>query len=335
MLWFVFGLLSCVECSGLPNDITVIYPLGGQIPVEFSSSADPSVVVNDRISLESDSSPQHNRYLTAHYRAAYDPRYSHQGIAASDYIDADTMVIGSSFRASVDVRVPLSHSVARSFIMPIGSGSRFLEQVGHFLITPHSHNESMLVINPSNIFDYAYERSFMFAEIIENGPGLRFNSSIKLLRGEHFEVIPLDSQTEVGSAIVHETTLRFDGGKTFYLPREIVNAFVGECERLGLIDPDNNYPLLIIPDGERQTIMNLLPIIIVEIGNVFNPDVLAIGPDDYLQKRSALYSYESRIASRRNDETIELGQGLVNKLTIYIDGTNGRIGFADPILEMM
>ena len=156
--------------STVAHDIFISFPMGESIPVQLFSSSEPLLTIHDRVVLDSDTINPVPLLTTP-----FDPRRyirdEPEPIVFQDFfVDVDTVLIGgglSTFRGSVRVPIPLFESAVHSLTMSLRMDSEFLDQVGHFLITPTSSNESLMVINPSNHLDYALERVFVFVPIDE------------------------------------------------------------------------------------------------------------------------------------------------------------------------
>ena len=158
-----------------------------------------------------------------------------------------------------------------------------------------------------------------------------------VVNGDDNDLVSLGTNIVASSRESRETILNLKPTGLTYLPNSIIQAFRAEAQRLGLRGANfglSRNMILTIPASEVDTIMTSLPKIVLEMGCENERNVIAFSPKDYLRKlRHSSDSYLVEIAARSNDELIEIGRPLLDKVVLYIDGINRRIGFADPILE--
>ena len=302
--------------------------------------------------------PSINRYVSGYASLHLSPTVMGFSSGSSDDVDDTHGVQASEIRIANTTtlryryRVPINWDNEDTPTAHISADftSDFLNQVGSYLITPVSHNEGLLVLNPTQPGIYAYNGELLYArssheEILQVFAGILVVPANR--RDEPPSTVPLTSlsRCSIVTGRVDDDDYdenEFSSTERIRLPPAEWGYFVRELERVGLISESQllreriSLDQTIEVDAERfEELVDELPSLqfVVELVNGSQAGIYRVEPRDYFTldydnpQTGRLTVYTSPFPS------CELGKRFLKSVVMHVDGRNHMIGFGDPLIE--
>ena len=226
--------------------------------------------------------------------------------------------------------------------------SDFLHQVGSYLMTPVSHSEGLIVINPVQPEIYAYNGELFYARSTHQEM-LQIMTAIKVVPGDRRDEPP----SPIPLTNFHRCSISTgqhddeeDDLESIWLPPTVWDTFMNELTRLGVVSESarlrnrNSFDRTIQVEASlaESTILDRLPSIqfFVELVNGSQAAIHQVYPREYFalhrSSRGApttglLLVFTSPIPY------CELGKRFLKNVVMHVDGRNRLIGFGDPLIE--
>ena len=227
-----------------------------------------------------------------------------------------------------------------------GPDSFFASQVQGFVVAPVSPTEGVLVINPPNPSQYAYEGEMFYTPLVPTPDHMRIHRSAGYWTVDAV-VRFVDDEIDV-STPVFEAVSRYhacaigDFSQYFRLPGNFVTSFLNMLISRGIRyerrDQHIESNLIRLYDITEETVLSLPWIQFVsrtDQGVEFA--IFELGPHEYARPATNLQpnTWELLIIELFDrPDHCTINQYIVNKLAIHYDVANQRIGFGEPLNEI-
>ena len=272
--------------------------------------------------------------------------------AARSYIRSRGLIISEGlpnieFDRPVEVLDRTFEHYSPTIYLNAGPGTDFARSCqGGFLIAPTSATENMLMINPSNVTEHAFEGQVFYAPhvLLHRRAHLptastpwSVNIAIRLTSNgdtASSQVIPIEQFTPCA--------LAFDSpSDKLAVPERVFSDLLRRIERQVIrVHRGDNYRVsldAITHRGYRERLRNLPDIEFVLLGE--NGQQIHIGsmsPDEYIAPRHSLYGYHLTIKSHYPDAPnfCSIDSRILKNLLLHFDTQNNRIGFGEPLVDL-
>jgi len=193
-----------------------------------------------------------------------------------------------------------------------------------FLIYPSSQTEDVLVLNPSNATDYAYEAQIAYTPMVVDASivypihtAVRLSDSSESLTNHEFirsRIFLNDGYVVLPSRMRHQLLPRIAS-------MGIQTSVIPGSHRIAVHDVDPNR-------------LNSLPSlqVIIRAQDGLLTQIALIEPIDYMRPTGVPTVYE--IVFEYAENRFSLSIRLIQNLLIHFDYLNNRIGFGDPLVEL-
>ena len=239
-----------------------------------------------------------------------------------DFVREHT-VLNSSSATENDFRI----------VLPGGCGSAMSRDVQSFLLTPVSETEDIFVLNPTNASQYAFEGQIFYTNmtrgvLVSLWP---IHAAVRVSSGSSSVLTP-EEYMPFGLAMMD-----FD---TLFLPRHLRPDIVRSLDELG-IDHSNTTGIgrfsnsFEIYNMDITRLAAALPsievLISTDTGEIVQ--IARIDPIDYIAGTDDPTTFRVQFGSGL--ACFSITPRFYKNLVIHFDTQNGRVGFADPLVELL
>ena len=217
--------------------------------------------------------------------------------------------------------------------------SPFGREVSSFLFSPFSESEDILVLSPSDATEYAYQGQITYTTLPVRGSTAPRNHWFRAtVRVDSETQEPLRNGDFVPCGIQPHSNLN---DNDIQIPRQAFSVFLEQVRVLGVRDSYRSYKgrvatYLVDLDPERLATLPAIEFIIravdgthVQIASLKATEYLVPSNEEPHVYRVLLYT------SGINEGSFVLTPRVTKNLLIHFDYENNRIGFADPLVEIV
>jgi hypothetical protein len=215
-------------------------------------------------------------------------------------------------------------------ILPGGRGSAMSRDVQSVLLTPVSETEDILVLNPNNPGQYAFEGQIFYTNITRDTPW-PINAAVRLSNAStsHQSILPLTEEFLPFGISTRERD-------HMWLPPHLRPDIMTRLDELGIeYSFASDQILLVMYNVDITRLSITLPsievLIATDTGSVVQ--IARIDPIDYIVRTDNPTTLRIQFVSALIGFTID--PRIYKNLVIHFDTQNGRVGFADPLVELV
>ena len=220
-------------------------------------------------------------------------------------------------------------------IMGISPGSPFSRIVESFILLPINDTAGALIVNPTNPSEYVLDGHWDYTTSLST-ISFEVEASVSILRSDE----PIEA-TDVLESPVNRFRFSSDP-EPMMVSFEVMNALLHELSRVlpgqAIFE---TYPQF---DGYRiaplriddESIFDLLPVIRFTVNLDHERAILLpLFPRDYLRQTARQNMYSLLVIGRPDAPVFTLGQPLLSKMAIHLNGRNRTIGFGEPLFDLI
>jgi hypothetical protein len=211
-------------------------------------------------------------------------------------------------------------------VLPGGRGSAMSRDVQSFLFTPVSETEDILVLNPTNASQYAFEGQIFYTNMLGEARDTPWpiRAAVRLSSGSSSVPTPEDYMP-LGLTMTDVDTL--------YLPRHLRRDIIRSLDALDMGYHGGSLDWIEFHVSDT-TLLAALPsievLIATETGEIVH--IARIDPFDYINYTYNLVRFRIQFGPV---SSFAITPRIFQNLVIHFDTQNGRVGFADPLVELL
>ena len=219
------------------------------------------------------------------------------------------------------------------------------QMIQGFLTTPITGTQTMIVFNPDNPENYAFEGQLFYASRAFN-PQWSFlyghtdlwgvNTAIRFTNGPL--TAPIDDSSPFIPCLIGNFILTDVANlNSFFVPPRIFDNFHAALHERGIsIQPNPWGPHVIFLENLDDETVDSLPTLqyVVQMEDGAQINVINVGPRDYIVQTDVPNRRRVWLAQARITDYCTFNKFLRDRMVIHFDNQNQRIGFGEPIVEL-
>ena len=213
----------------------------------------------------------------------------------------------------------------------VGRSSQFARRVPSFLLTPISDTEDALVLNPSNPVEYAHENRIFYTRSPAVNPLNPWSMRVLVRFAGNNSVTEAPTDADFIPCGFSTT-----GIERMLLPRRLRADFISLLSSIGISFSEEEAGNSLRLHDIDSVRLGTLPSVDIVIQNEDDDSQVHIGllePSHYLSRSQDAYEINFQRPFTAIGFMIPLS--VVKDIVIHFDYENNRIGFADPIVEIV